>query len=73
MRKIRVCQRLHFRVSQTRKSKIKGTLTFEVANLEIPKHTHQQTTSAKGHVAQSSNDKCQDDSTFQAHVSHESE
>jgi hypothetical protein len=30
-------QRLHFGVSQTRKSKIKGTLTFEVANPEIPK------------------------------------
>jgi hypothetical protein len=30
-------QRLHFGVSQTGKSKIKGTLTFEVANLEILK------------------------------------
>jgi hypothetical protein len=30
-------QRLHFGVSQTRKSKIKGTLTFEVVNLEILK------------------------------------
>jgi hypothetical protein len=34
---IRACQRLHFRVPQTGKSKIKGTLTFEVANLEILK------------------------------------
>jgi hypothetical protein len=35
-------QRLHFGVSQTGKSKIKGTLTFEVANPEIPKQAHQQ-------------------------------
>jgi hypothetical protein len=36
-RNIRAPQRLHFRVSQTGKSKIKGTLTFEVANPKIPK------------------------------------
>jgi hypothetical protein len=30
-------QRLHFGVSQTGKSKIKGTLTFEVANPKILK------------------------------------
>jgi hypothetical protein len=36
-RKIRAPQRLHFGVSQTGKSKIKGTLTFEVANPEILK------------------------------------
>jgi hypothetical protein len=35
--KIRAPQRLHFGVSQTGKSNIKGTLTFEVANPEIPK------------------------------------
>jgi hypothetical protein len=42
-------QRLHFGVSQTGKSKIKGTLTFEVANPEILKQTRRRPVKFQNH------------------------
>ena len=50
----------------------------EIAMSEIPTEPdhrldpRQQTTSAKRHMAQPGSDKCQTDSTFQAHVGNES-
>ena len=42
-------QRIHFGVLQTGKSKIKGTLTFEVANPEISKQTRRRPVKFQNH------------------------